>query len=49
MQLGRPILTQLVTRLVNAQEAGIHLDIQDLVEQTLVVSAYTHSASLSRP
>lgn len=37
MELGRPILTQLVTRLFNAKEAGIPFDLQDVVEQTLVV------------
>ena len=44
VQLGRPILTQLVTRLVNAQEAGIPFDIQDVVEQTLVVSGVSPSS-----
>ena len=39
VQLGRPILTQLVTRLFNAEEAGIPFDINEVVEQTLVVRA----------
>jgi hypothetical protein len=42
VELGRPILTQLVTRLFNAKEAGILLDLQELVEQTLVVRVLSH-------
>ena len=37
VQLGRPVLTQLVTRLVNADERGIAVDIKEVVQQTLLV------------